>query len=155
MKEIVSLPTSCCCENNSDSSSTIPDCLRCLKMKLRADSLAVFLLLDSGWILEAFEGNIPEEAAETFFTGLLHAGLPEKLYQHQEGLIVEDESALSQLLDSTSSLLNESSLIASPFRYDEVEGVRLALRDIRDPFSRSELEIISCSSICPPGCCEA
>ena len=131
---------------------TDPDCIRCLRKKLRATGVAVFFKKEFGWILDNFEGDKPGEAAEAEFQYMLKAGIPDTLLKQENGLILPDQEAIAAVLPQISGLFEGSCLIATPVRRGPSLGVRLAWRDSLDPFTTADLKTIECLGECPENC---
>lgn len=133
-----------CCRNR-------PDCLTCMKLKLNATCVAVFVKDDSSWCLSAYQGDLPQDAAEVEFYGMLKDRVPHVLFEQPEGTILCSDKDITEMFPKVEILLGRA-IIASRFKLGTYEGVRLAWRDQSQPFSRKEKEAIECGGQCPDGC---
>ena len=129
-----------------------PDCLRCMRRKLRATGVVVFFRRGDEWLLGNFEGDKPQDAAETDFECMLQFGVPQALEVHQNGIVLADDRAIQSVLGKAASLLLGNCVIAAPVHRGGSVGLRLAWRDQSDPFSGEELRIVQCEGLCPSGC---
>ena len=126
-----------------------PQCIRCLRMKLRATCVAVFLKSESEWRLAGYESDKPSDAAEVEFGAILRANLPEQLWAETDGILINDPHSMRARVDVLKELFKEQVLIAAPVHPPGMNGVRLALRDASDPFGVDELEMLRCYQNCP------
>ena len=129
---------------------TDPQCIRCLRMKLRATCVAVFLKNDQNvWQTAGFESDKPAEAAEVEFYSILKAGLPEQFWAETDGILINEAHSLRARVGSLKEIFKGCALIAAPVHPQGRSGVRLAWREDTDPFSMEELEILRCFQDCP------
>lgn len=126
-----------------------PDCLLCLRRKLRAISVMVFFKEEGGWRIGAYQGEKPQEDADIDSYCLLNSPLPEEIFKRQEGLVLNSEKQLAQISSRLAGFLEGHCVLGAPVRCQSVEGVRLAWRDAAEPFSAADLELIRCSGNCP------
>jgi hypothetical protein len=129
-----------------------PDCLKCMRKKLRATALAVFFRDGAGWRIGSFQGDKPASSAEVEFYAMLQSGVPEIIYASADGLFINDDRALREHFPSLIPLLSGSSVIAAVVKRQQLEGVRIAWRDNSDPFEAKDLDTIRCDGNCPDGC---
>lgn len=129
-----------------------PDCVRCMRKKLRATGVVVFFKTGHDWHLGNFEGDKPSAAAQTDFECMLRFGVPQSLEPFEGGIVIPDDQTLSGTLGKAASLLEGCCVIAAPVHRGHSVGVRLAWRDQTDPFTAQELDIIHCEGLCPTGC---
>lgn len=147
-----------CCFNvlnarPGDAGCADPDCIRCLRTKLRAVGAVVFFREQDGWRLDKFQGEKPYEDSEAEFQYLLAAGVPDNVVSLGESIILSDDKQIAAAFPRSGQLLFGHSVIAAQVHHGETSGVRLAWRDIQDPFTQADLEVIECVGSCPPGCC--
>ena len=128
---------------------TDPQCLRCLRMKLRATCVAVFLREESGWRLAGYESDKPADAAEVEFYSILKANLPEQLWAATDGILINEAHSMRAHVGALKELFKGQALIAAPVHPQGASGVRLAWRDASDPFGVEELESLRCFQECP------
>lgn len=136
----------------SDPFCRDPDCLRCLRRKLRAVGVAVFFRSPEGWRIGNYQGDKPSAAAEVEFECLLRARVPDVVAAHSRGLILCGEEELQAKFGSVSKLFRSCSVIAAHVQGGESSGVRLAWRDDSEPYEEEDLATIKCSGECPDGC---
>lgn len=126
-----------------------PDCILCLRKKLRAISVVVFFKEGDSWRIGGYQSDKPREDAEIDFYCLLNSNIPEEILDHKDGLILSEIEEISDLFESFASMFQRCSLIGAPVSCGEVFGARLAWRDSSEPFSESDLSLIRCSGKCP------
>lgn len=129
-----------------------PDCMSCLREKLRALCVIVFFRIEDGWRIGGFQGDRPLRDAEVHAYALLTEGVPELVASHEEGFILSNKQSISDVFGSVGNLFDGCSVLAAPVRRGRSRGVRLAWRDAKDPFTEVELETIRCFGECPHGC---
>ena len=130
-----------------------PDCLRCMRKKLRATGIAVFFQSEEGWRLSSYQGERPSEAAEIEAYSLLAKGVPEAVARAEKGLVLVGDEAILAALPGAQGLFSGQSIVAAQVRIDNFSGVRIAWRDCVEPFDALDLATIQCVGNCPPGCC--
>lgn len=128
-----------------------PDCLRCMRLKLRAESVVIFVRIGDNWEVGSYQSDIPREAAEAEFYALLKEHVPQTLNHYPRGLRLLDNKEILQVFPKAIRFLGKS-IISAPYKLGNYEGYRLAWRDQSDPFSAQELDIIQCQGLCPSGC---
>ena len=126
-----------------------PDCLSCLRQKLRAISVVVFFKEKKEWRVGAYQADKPQEDAEIDFYCMLKAHVPENVFNEKNGLLLNDVAAIGTRFGALGDFLKGNCLIGAPVRCGPVVGARLAWRDASDPFSAADLELIRCSGKCP------
>ena len=130
-----------------------PNCVCCLQKKLCAQGAVTFFKDQNGsWRVGTFEGNRPSESVEVDLYCMLEADVPETILKQQCGFILSNEDAIRSLFPGAENLFKGYSIIASPIQYQELRGVRIAWREISNPFRAEELRIIECIGLCPNGC---
>jgi hypothetical protein len=134
-----------------------PDCLKCLRSKLKADGVVVFFAPDAQqqeWRIGNFQGLRPRSAAEVDFEIMLANRVPEIVTSNPEGVLVCDDLTLESLFPAMAYLWKGKSLVAA--RVTRLRGVRLAWRDDEtEPFTADDLKTLECFGQCPRDCtCE-
>ncbi len=133
-----------CCSSN-------PDCLTCMRTKLRATCVVVFVQEGSNWELGSYQGELPQDAAEAEFYGMLVAKVPHILMAKPDGVLLRTDREITDMFQNYGIFIGKS-LVAAQFKLGKYEGVRLAWRDQTDPFSKDDLYAIQCQGKCPTGC---
>ena len=133
-----------CCSIN-------PDCLNCMRTKLKASCIVVFVKTEEGWQLGSFQGEIPEDAAEALFYGMLRSSVPQVLANYPSGLLLKTDREIDEFCPQLHILFGKS-VLAATVMLGEFKGIRLAWRDQSESFSFDELAEIQCTGNCPPGC---
>lgn len=128
-----------------------PDCLNCMRTKLRATCVVVFVKADGIWELGSFQADIPQDAAEAIFYGMLRNKVPQTIADLPSGILLSNSPEISQAFPHL-GILADKSIVAARVMLGEFQGVRLAWRDQNDAFSPEELLAIRCSGSCPEGC---
>lgn len=126
-----------------------PNCLDCLRKKLSAIGVAVFTRKDNDWVVADFQGERPHADAEIDFYCMLQQGVPETIAAYPSGVLLADESTITSVMGSASSLFVNRSVVAAPVASGSFSGIRLAWRDASNPFSQADLQTIQCFGICP------
>ena len=130
-----------------------PDCVKCLRKMLRADSIAVFFREGSSWKLGSFQGEKPSADAEVEFDYMIMRGLPEELSAFDKGLLLTSDEDIKNRLPIFANLFLGHSFLSCPIHYNDIEGVRIALRcDQDDAFTEQDLETLRCFKDCPKDC---
>lgn len=138
--------------NNSLLNPLDPNCLRCLRLKLKALAVGVFFKEGDNWRLGSFEGDKPSCAAEVEFDSLIKLGVPALVANHPAGLILNDNAAIAAMFPTAQGLFQDQAVIAAPIHFEQLSGIRIAWRSAATPFQKTELETLLCFSQCPPGC---
>lgn len=128
-----------------------PDCLNCLRRKLKAISVAVFINGEDGWCLSDYQGEKPSGDAEIDFFCMLEQRVPEVIAAHPDGLVIVTQEQMDQTLNQAKELFCGYSIVAAPVNRGSFTGVRLALRDALDPFTEQDLETVRCFGLCDEG----
>ncbi|MCC6933272.1 MAG: hypothetical protein IT292_08465 [Deltaproteobacteria bacterium] len=130
-----------------------PDCVRCLQKKLRAIG-AVTFFQDGGdrWRLGCFQGDTPSSETEVIIYALMHAKIPEIVWNKGSGFYVNNVDMLKRIFPPIRELFQDHVMICAPVQYKHLTGVRIAWRDKADEFTLEELNIIECQGNCPTGC---
>lgn len=131
-----------------------PDCLRCMRQKLKALGLVVFFReadAADAWRIGNFQGDKPQEAAQAEFEYMLKCGVPE-IIAKRGSFILTNAQDIKVTFPKLKEFFKGCSLIAAHVKGGESSGVRLAWRENSEPFSEKDLEIIRCSGNCPSGC---
>ncbi len=126
-----------------------PNCITCLRKKLRAISVVVFFQEYNNWRIGGYQSDKPLEDAEIDFYCMLKSNIPNEIIKHERGLLLSDANLISKLFGNFANLFKDSCLIGAPVRCDKITGARLAWRDNSEPFSESDLQIIRCTGKCP------
>ena len=140
-------------KNSSLGELPIPDCLRCMRKKLRATSIVVFFQNpDKSWRLADFQGDKPMDVVEAEFQYMLKTKMPEIVLQHGKTFFLNGKEAISRIFPKLGNLFEDQSIIAAPVKYETSFGVRIAWRDEQDVFSDEDLKTLECVGKCPEGC---
>ncbi len=138
--------------NERQSLTGDPDCLKCLRQKLRALCVVVFFRKQDSWVLDNFQGDKPAEAAEAEFQYMLKLGIPETALKLGKVAVLNGAKEIADTFPGVQSLFEGFSLITATVQRGESLGVRLAWREQEDPFTEEDSKTIECFGDCPKGC---
>lgn len=128
-----------------------PNCLRCLRTKLEAIGVVVFVKDQDSWLLNAFQGDVPEDVAEVMFYGMIKLGVPEKIFAQGRDFVLSDNAQIQEMFPQVETF-RDTSLIAARVAYGEFKGVRVAWREQSRPYSEKDLGTVNCVGECPEAC---
>ena len=136
----------------SENQFTDPDCAKCLRKKLDADSVAVFFCGKEGWRISSFQGDRPSSTVEVEFQAMVKAGVPGIIASKDHGILANSDSEVAEYFPQLASLFPRSAIIGCRVNLGSLIGVRLATRNNSHPFSDEDLNTLQCYSECPEGC---
>lgn len=142
--------------DNSNSSQPklfqSPDCIRCLRKKLKAVGVVVFFSMDETWYVGDYEADIPSSDAEFQFGYMLKLDIPGIINEAGKGLILNTDEEIQRKFHGIDTLFQGYALLGVKTKYSGLEGIRLAWRPLGEPFTQAELDSLECFGDCPVDC---
>jgi hypothetical protein len=136
-----------CCRYSYDDQSD-PNCVGCLRKELDAVGVAVFFKEDSGWRISDYQSDKPEEDAEIEAVCMLRGGVPEAALALGASFRLTTASAVADAFPDAKGLFDGSTVVGVQIEIDGRHGLRIAWRDISEPFTDDEIESAKCPKLC-------
>lgn len=129
-----------------------PDCIRCLRRKLKAVGVASFFLKDGVWVLSDYEDSLPSADAEFRVCYMLKLNMPQIVADTENGMILNTARDLAKVVPRVNHLFDDCALIGVRTVFAGLGGVRIAWRQNDEPFTQEELDVLACFGDCPKDC---